>query len=89
MVSADPWVTSAVVSSFDENKGPVIEFCYPSDSLSASLLNEIKMLSLPRVGNSKPENCFFVFRVRTNEEVGYLDRQFYEHEYLYGYVYFQ
>ena len=89
MKYSDPWVVGTVVSSFDETKGPIVNYCYPPNIFSASLLDEIKMMSLPRASNFNQEDCYFVFRVRANEKVGYLDLQFYEHEYLYGYVYFQ
>ena len=89
MSRTDPWVTGLVVVSFDDEKGPVIDFTSPSSFLTPHMENDIKWLSLPRVMNNIHENCFYLFRLRSDEDTPYFDCGFQNHEYWYGYVYFQ
>ena len=89
MSGIDPWVSGILVTSFDESKGPVVQYSWPSSVLSPSLQEEVILYSLPKVSPKDPTNCFFVFRLRCDKDSPYFDCSFREHNYLYGYVYFQ
>ena len=89
MLKTGPWLLGLVVVSFDDEKGPVIDFARPSSFLTAKLENDIKWISLPRETNHVHDSCFFVFRLRRDAEIPYSECSFQNHDYCYGYVYFQ
>lgn len=89
MLRTDPWIIGLVVVSFDDEKGPVIDFASPSAFLTPKLENDIKWISLPRETNHVHDDCFFVFRLRSDREIPYFESSFQNHDYCYGYVYFQ
>ena len=89
MSGIDPWVSGILVTSFDESKGPVVQYSWPASFLSPSLQEEVVLYSLPKVSPKDPTSCFFVFRLRCDKDSTYFDCSFREHSYLYGYVYFQ
>ena len=45
MLRTDPWIIGLVVVSFDDEKGPVIDFASPSAFLTPKLENDIKWIS--------------------------------------------
>ena len=89
MSGIDPWVSGILVTSFDEKKGPVVLYSWPSSFLSPALQKEVVLYSLPKVSQKDPASCFFVFRLRCDKDTPYFDYPFREHSFLYGYVYFQ
>ena len=87
--SIEPWINSILITSFDETKGPQIDYEYPELSLSESVKNEIKISSLPRTCSDTENQCFFVLRIRADKNVTYSMQLCDSHDFLYGYVYFQ
>lgn len=87
--SIEPWINSILITSFDETKGPQIDYEYPELSLPESVKNEIKISSLPRTCSDTENQCFFVLRIRADKTVTYSMQLCDSHDFLYGYVYFQ
>lgn len=85
----EPWISCVVTTVFDDDKGPVIDSMFPRGCFSERVENEVKMLSLPRSSQSNEESYFYVIRVRVDDTREYLGCSIHEHDYMYGYVYFQ
>jgi hypothetical protein len=78
-----------MVSSFDEDKGPNVDYIYPDNTLPKNLENEVKMLALPRTSSRVTKDCFYVVRIRKESKKLSASYSTVNDEYLYGYVYFQ
>ena len=78
-----------MITSFDDDKGPVIDYVYPKAWLSSTVETEVKMLSLPRTNRNNEENYYYLIRIRIDETKDYAGCPVSEHDFLYGYVYFQ
>ena len=85
----EPWISCIMITSFDDDKGPVIDYVYPKAWLSSAVETEVKMLSLPRSNRRNEENYYYIICVRVDEAKGYSDCSLSKHDFLYGYVYFQ
>lgn len=87
--SIEPWINSILITSFDEKKGPQVDYEYPKLLLPESVRNEIKISSLPRTNSDTENQCFFVIRIRADKDVSYSMQTCENHDFLYGYIYFQ
>lgn len=87
--SIEPWINSILITSFDETKGPQVDYEYPKLLLPESVRNEIKISSLPRTSSDTENQCFFVIRIRADKDVSYSMQTCENHDFLYGYIYFQ
>ena len=87
--SIKPWINSILITSFDEKKGPQIDYEYPQLLLPESVKNEIKISSLPKTCSDSENQCFFVIRIRVDKDATYSIQACDSHDFLYGYIYFQ
>ena len=85
----EPWISCIMTTVFDDDKGPVVDSMFPRGCFSERVENEVKMLSLPRTSQNGEESYFYVIRIRVDDAKEYLSCSINEHDYMYGYVYFQ
>lgn len=85
----EPWISCIMITSFDDDKGPVIDYVYPKACLRPAVETEVRMLSLPRTNRNSEENYFYIIRIRVDDTRNYAECPLKEHDFMYGYVYFQ